>query len=168
LTTERLSLFERYVAGDLSEHELHSFQNLLISDAEFQKEFNDFSLVFKATQLYGELDFRKSMNQWQKEIEGKPNKKLRVLVPVIVKVAASVIVLLGVGIFFYQYFNSKEQSVYAVYFEVYPMIGDTRGNNMQLFQADYADRRYDDAYKRIQLLSESEMPASLRFLYSGV
>ncbi len=112
----KFELIDKYFNDTLDDKEYALFNSLLQEDKAFKEEFL-FQKNLKKALL---LNRRKSLKSTLENFEKDLNKKTGILSLKNWLVAASIIVLLGIGSLFYNSYNShKPEKIFAAYFEPY-------------------------------------------------
>jgi len=110
-------LIVRYLNSDLSENEKHEFENWVKKDPENKNLFEDFKKLWDHSQNLSVIEFINVSDDWQntkQKFNLKKDKKTQSLIEKrtnfnLFKIAATLIILLGIGILSKQYlFTSSE------------------------------------------------------------
>ncbi|CAL2088999.1 tetratricopeptide repeat protein [Tenacibaculum sp. 190524A05c] len=109
---DKFSLIEKYFEGTLSVSEQEEFDKFLDTDVEFKKEFEFQKDVQNAIRKNTKLDLKEELKALEKESFPRKDKKKY---SQYLKIAASVVVLLSVGIHFL--LNSNTVNSEAIYEE---------------------------------------------------
>lgn len=111
-TEKDIELIENFINGDLSAKETESFKSRLKSDTDFANEYNN---RIKLSKLWKEADeYQKTRNEISKILE---NEKTSFFIShryYIVSIAASIIILLGVYLLFFQTNKSMKMDTQIV------------------------------------------------------
>lgn len=148
LTNQQVELIEKYLRDDLSEKESQQF-NEQLNDANFKSELMDQAKIIHGIELGEDELLRKRLKGLSQTSGNQPkvespigtikDKKSSVNKLII----AVALVLLALAAFFYFQQNTKEdrseKSLYASYYQAYPVDEIQRGNN------DIVDPNYTNA-----------------------
>lgn len=144
-------LLNNYFEGNLSNEEKQQFNELLSNDLEFKAEFE----FQKKAKIAVALSEREKLKSQLKEIEN--SIKLKNNNRTWLSLAASIIVILSLGFLFFWNSFSKNDNLYADFYETFPNIEapTTRGENTLNIKSE-AFFAYDskDYKKAIELFSE--------------
>ena len=171
---ENLGLFEKYLDGSLSESEMADFRNRLASDQELEDEFKIYLEVNDFIVHHKDIDNFKTVvsevsNDYFDSINAKPSviertKEQRKLI-LFYKLAASVAILISLGLASYFMYNSgrSNKELYADYYQPYKIDFISRSVNDPLSETSKAfvcfqKGKYDDC---IKILSTTKIPDSL-------
>ena len=171
-TQELFEKIERYLAKELSNDEILAFEKEMAMDQELKEEVDkhrDLHQVFQDTDT---LKFREKLQKISAELkEEELAKKNSTSYFSYLKIAASVIVILGVGTLLWNNFNKKDKfsDVYLSYYEPYPVEDVTRGeaiSNLSMVMNNYTKRDYDKVILELLEIPPSAISEQLR-LYLG-
>jgi hypothetical protein len=149
-------LIDKYFSDTLNESELALFNKLLQEDSEFKEEFLFQENLKKALQQNRLESLKATLQGFEKDLE----KKTGIFTLKTWLIAASVIIVLGIGALIFNTYSSEEPAkLYAAYFEPYRNIirpverGEEDGSiEAKAFQA------YENAefYKAVNLFNSLE------------
>ncbi|WP_106790685.1 hypothetical protein [Aquimarina sp. Aq78] len=148
-TPEIFEKIEGYLAHTLPKEEAIAFEKELIANPELQEEVEKHRVLHKTLSDKDTLDFKEKLMQISATIkEEQSHPPAPVSSPSYWKIAASIAILLGVGmLFWYTYTNQHNtQDLYGVYYEPFPVEDAMRGNTnneMHSIIKNYAKGAYD-------------------------
>lgn len=102
---KHIELIENYVEGKLSEQEKQDFETRLIIDSDFKEEFDLYNTIVAGIQEAGRENLKAKLRLADEELDNKqkiidiknmPKKQMKYWA-----VAASVVFVIGIGLFFY-------------------------------------------------------------------
>lgn len=167
-------LLYNYFSNHLSEDEKQVFDNLLETDDEFRAQFNferDLKRVIKDDK---NQDLKMKLFEFEKEIENQIPVKNSTNRFRQWSIAASIVVLFGLGIFGYNTFFGKEYGdLYNTYFQEYPntVFEITRGESVESLEREaftaYELKDYMTAIENFDRISEPDKKNYLDF-YIGL
>jgi hypothetical protein len=152
----KFELIDKFFSDTLSDKEVTIFNSLLQEDQEFKEEFLFQKNLKKALLLNQRETLKETLQGFEKDL--KKESKIFTLRNWLI--AATIIILLGIGAFFYMPYGSQEPAkIYAAYFEPYRNIirpverGEDDGSiESKAFQA-YENGKY---HKAINLFNSIE------------
>lgn len=160
-------LIEKYVQGILSEEERLEFDTLLGVDKGFSEEVAFHTNLKRVTEVEDEENFRGMLDEFEEEIRNVEGneitraKEKKGLFDRRWLVAASVILLLGLGVFYNLNQPVSSTDLYMNYFEPYPNVvqpvvrGDETSAVSEAFEA-YENGRFEEALTRFTDLQETK------------
>jgi len=156
LNHENIVLFDRYISNKLDAQEKAEFDQKLAHDPVFKDQYEQFKQGIDTVKTYaigaemGEIiDSKQKKNQ--------PNK--------IIAIAAAIILLITVPLFYYQYSSNTADSLFEQYYTAYPADPNLRGRSvyneaMQL----YSKGEYKEASTLFESLSNDSENRNHLFL----
>lgn len=168
---DKFSLIEKYFEGTLSVSEQEEFDKFLDTDVEFKKEFEFQKDVQKAIRKSVKLDLKEELKALEKESFPRKDKKKY---SQFLKIAASVVVLLSVGIHFLLNSNTlNSEAIYEEHFTpfenvVRPIVRGENSEDLEFLAfIKYEEGKYNEALPLFEkYYSESKKPQIL--LYIGI
>ncbi|WP_025663424.1 hypothetical protein [Aquimarina megaterium] len=149
-TPEIFDKIEGYLAHTLPEEEIIAFEKELATNPELQQEVEKHRVLHKTLSDQDTLDFKEKLMQISTTIKEEQNNLSAPTSAPYWKIAASIAILLGVGmLLWYTYINqhNNTQDLYGAYYEPFPvedaMRGNTNSEEMQSVVKNYAKGAYD-------------------------
>ncbi|MGB5555524.1 MAG: tetratricopeptide repeat protein [Flavobacteriaceae bacterium] len=153
ISEEQQELFERFLMHEMPVAEQLSFKTRLAEDENLQKSFNEFKVLFDTVE---EAGLREKLESLHNAIEQE--KKTPVIglnaskFRFIYRIAASVVILLAIGGFWYFNRQSAGEKLFYNYYSPDPGLPTVMGNsdNYDFYEAmvDYKHGDYDKAIEK--------------------
>lgn len=123
--------FEKYQEDSLSSDEKKAVEDLLISDIEYAKEFEQYKLLIDGIKHSGRKNFRERISEWDQEMNEEGHEKVTNIRSFSrYYIAASIAFFLVVS--FVLYFNLGSDNLYSDYYTAYNYDpGNTRGRDSE-------------------------------------
>ncbi len=146
-TQEIFETIERYLADSLSKDEVTQFEARMANDPELQQEVAMHKALHQTLSDQDTLDFKEKLGRIRKEMKSEEPKVKKLIFSSPLRIAAAIIVLLGVGVLFWNPApNDKIQDLYAEHYTPFPIEDITRGNTnttLQKIMKNYRNGQYD-------------------------
>lgn len=163
-TQELFEKIESYLARDLSDSEVAAFENDMEFDPALKLEVEKQRELHRVLSDPDTINFRKKLQRIAAEVKEEEALESKSTSSSYWKIAASVIILFGVGTLLWNTINREESlsELYALYYTPYPVEGATRGtaaNKSAAIVKNYAQGDYDKVISELSgtiMLSESE------------
>lgn len=150
-TPDFFELLEDYLNGKLSKEEKKAFEKRLNADPNLKKELEKHKLLHEVIADFDTIDFRKKIQEIEKDVSFKQNKKRnKWLLPI----AASLVILIGIGMIWTIY-EPSEDNLFDEYYSPYPVEDIRRGSQGQIPHQvlnDYLSKKYDEIISDFELL----------------
>ncbi len=165
---------EAYIDGDLTGAELEMFQKALTSDPELQREVEKHAEIKSALQDKEVIDFRKKLVKINEALqeEQKSTPKIKPFYTVYWKLAASIVILIGVSTFLYLN-TSQQNDMFAMYYTPFPMEDITRGDentvgdDLKSISRAYKNGNYKEAIPHLEKMMKEAPDNDKLKLYLG-
>lgn len=111
-------LFDQYLRGELSDSEKSEFEKELEENEQLRKKLKKYENIVQGIKEYSKENFKKNLNEIDKSAENyhtKKTKRYRFL-----KYAASILIILSLGLYYLHFIPSKEEKLFEEYFTPYP------------------------------------------------
>src|SRR5690606_1433977 len=145
-------LFERFLMDGMEEKERSEFLESLKGDPELERRFEEFKSAFRTVE---EVGLRNSMEQYHSRVGGHKGERLRIRRIAFYRIAASVAVLVALGLWFFLQ-KSPNEKLYRQYFIADPGLPSVMGSgDNYIFQeamVDYKRGNYDAAIAKWESL----------------
>jgi hypothetical protein len=181
MTTDYTDIFDRYFEKSMSDSELLEFDQRLVDDVEFSREYSAYVVVVKASKLAGEETIRKTLSDFTEAPveealveEAKVGRVIEFKAARMLYAAAVVVVLVGTGLWAFLSQNGSPEAMYADNFDVYAGLSNTRGDaDLTAIWSTFSDSYSAGDYEIcLVILGEAEFnevePQYLIHFYSGV
>ncbi len=157
---ENEELINKYFLDELSRIELERFQLLLAEDAEFKKQFEFEKEVRKVIVSSERSNLKSKLQELEEELEPPEETKRFSWRPL--SIAASIVVLIGLGWFIFNPERPDLQELYSSNYDVYPntVYTITRGDSINTLErrafVAYESGEFEQAIILLEELSVSE------------
>ncbi|MDY8138477.1 hypothetical protein [Aquimarina sp. 2201CG5-10] len=164
-TQEIFEKIEGYLAKTLSQEERAAFEKELSINPELENEVEKHRILHQTLSDQDTLDFKEKLIKISKEIkEEEQIKSTNKSFFSYWKIAASIIVLLGIGAILWSTIEpgDKMTDLYLSYYVAYPVEDATRGgtkDDLDAIMTDYVKKNYDKVINALEtspLLSDKE------------
>ncbi|MEM9075565.1 MAG: tetratricopeptide repeat protein [Bacteroidota bacterium] len=165
-TPDFFELLEDYLNGKLSKEEKIAFDKKLNADPNLKKELEKHKLLHEAMADFDAIDFRKRIQEVEKDVSFKQNKKRN---QGFFRIAASLAILIGLGIIWTTYEPSRD-NLFEEYYSAYPMEDIKRGSQEQIPQQvlnDYSSKKYGEVISYFELLVQKYPEDDIIKMYLG-
>lgn len=149
-TPEIFDKIEGYLSHTLPKEEIVAFEKELATNQELQQEVEKHRVLHKTLSDQDTLDFKEKLMQISATIKKEQNSPSTLVSAPYWKIAASIAILLGVGVLlWYAYINqpNNTQDLYGAFYEPFPVEDVIRGNTnneeIQSVVKNYARGAYD-------------------------
>ncbi len=168
-TQELFEKIEGYLAKKLSQEELSAFEKEMAADPELKREVEKHRELHNVMSDKGTLEFKEKLQKISEEIK-KEQSKSNVYYSYW-KIAASIIIILGVGTLLWSSLikTNDLSDIYATYYNPYPTEDITRGdsaNKLNNILKNYSEGKYDLVITELSESSSVSASEQLR-LYLG-
>jgi len=169
INNKDIKIIDAYLSGDLEEGEKAEFEKRLEEDNNFRSEFERVKTIISSIEDHAlKQDFRRFHQEFESENKsGAGNRKIYFAWGV----AASVVILLSVAIFFISMENEKKY--FYSYFEPYPNLITTRSINenddLRSALEYYNQKDYKKAvasFESCELTNPNSMSADVKFYFA--
>ena len=153
-------LFEKYLLDQMDALERSDFESVLQSDSDLNRQFLEFKRLFRAIEEDG---LRSKLNNFHEKQEGDVKIKPlhTTLYRSLMRVAAVVILLIGLGGIWYFYPPNSNERLFNAYFTPDPGLPTVMGNssNYDFYEAmvDYKQGNYNTALRKWKKLLPQNM-----------
>jgi tetratricopeptide (TPR) repeat protein len=164
---EYYDLIEGYLLGALDEEARRKFEERMAGDREMQKEVElQRSLMYFLQDAKG-LELRRALDDADQNFAGKTVPLVRKVLP---WAAAIALVIVGVGLAFWDFSPQAQASLFETYFEPYPMVLSQRSGDasMQSLIAAYESGRYGEALGHIEQWASDSVLSAAGTFYQGM
>ncbi len=155
---ENDEMIREYLEGSLKGDVLKDFENRMKEDATLAKEVKDLKEVILGLKSLGVDKLKEEVGEWEKEYRNSiPENKGKVRsLSIVYSVAASIVVLVVAGIYFYSFNTPDYQSLYAENFTPYEDMILARGEEgiadeelLSEGMTAYNEQQYDLAINKL-------------------
>lgn len=130
-----IELIEAYHQGRLSEEETAEFDKRRDEDKDFNRKVEDYMHIMNEIRSFGEQDFMKKLNSWEKDIAGEKEAKVIPLKRILSIAAAIIIILIPIGyLLMSDEVQRAPQELYTAYFEPYEDVISERSEGSGLLE----------------------------------
>ncbi len=160
---------ERYLTGMMKPEEQAAFENALKTDTSLKQQVEEVSLLIRAVE---ERSLRNKLDEFHEEITAKGSnvKSIRPWIKYVV--AASVVFLIGLGIWLLSGQKNRNEKLFAQYFKPDPglITPMSTTSNYEFYRGmvDYKQGKYREAIERWNPLLEREPENDTLNFYLGV
>lgn len=156
---EQEVLIQRYVAETLTKPQMEEVARRMEVDAEFKAEVDDYKLIASGIKISEKQQLKERLKAIEHKNVSK-GKSFKVW-----RIAASIALLIGLGIFYVFLTSNSTENLYASNFEPYPntlqpVVRDTPGN--PAFIA-YEAGNYDTAISEFEILLQNKNDSDIQF-----
>lgn len=174
-TYQEFEYIENYYSGRFGEAEKHLFEQRLKSDTQFAARAEEYILASKAVIQGERMEMKKNLQSLHQSLvnAGKLNETRNA----IYKIAAFIILLMGLSLLIYiSFFSTKStDKLFAGYFEPYPDMISSRGENNNISPilsaalASYRKKEYADAWIKFgECSKQNNDSGDFIILYRGI
>jgi predicted Zn-dependent protease len=148
-TPEIFEKIEGYLTHTMPEDEILAFEKELAINPELQEEVEKHRILHKILSDRDTLDFKEKLMRISATIKEEQSNPSASVSASYWKIAASIAILLGVGmLFWYTYTNQQNstQDLYSAYYKPFPVedaMRNSTNNEMQSIIKNYAKKAYD-------------------------
>ncbi len=153
-TPELFDLIEAYLSDNLDPTSKLEFEESLKSDPDLQETLEKHRILHESMSNMDTIDFRKKLITIENELSDAKTRHLK-RSWFNWQVAATVLVLIGLGVFFLNQNATQEQLLFDSYFTVYPLDDVVRGNEeapITMAYEKYAKKDYAGAIPALEKL----------------
>ncbi len=166
--TYTFELIERYLAKDLSEEELSSFEKRLKTDESFSQEVDNQRLTHKATDIYAQLQTKEKVKESFDAVQQSEKYNRQTLL----RIAAAILVLIIAGIGFFAPRNYSNQSLADSNFETFPdritTMGAASDDQIAAAMKAYNEKDFEKAIELFSGLPQNLPQNELISLYTAI
>jgi len=156
---------ERYLSGDLSSRELQDFETEMAGNLDLKKEVELHRSLHEELKDIDTLQFRKKIAR----IATNQNKDSKGIGS-FWKIAASLLILVGLSTFLWFQLASRESDLFETYYRPYPVEDVVRGNTEKESDAilkGYSNREYREVIPKLEGLIAEDAENEVLKLYLG-
>ena len=169
-TPEIFEKIEQYLTNNLYGEELTAFKKEMAENPELQKEVEMHKDLHEVLRDQNTLAFKKKLARIHKEIREEQTIFPRSWFHAYGKLAASVILILGIGTLLWYSFNNgrNTQELYAAYYTPFPMADATRGqtdDTLKEIMQQYAHKEYARVVKLLE--KDGSLERDILYIYLG-
>lgn len=164
---------DRYIKGEMSPEEVKDFEHRLEHDPEFNDAYQATLAAHKLIDEVGRLELQTTLVDFEKNAKANaPVKKLR-LRP-LYAVAATLVVILGVSLFFNLSGSMTTAEVWEQYYEPYDPPSVLRDNidegseNWNKAVENYYEGNYEEALNYFDISQNDNVHFTIREFYQGM
>ncbi|SEK92276.1 hypothetical protein SAMN04487910_1482 [Aquimarina amphilecti] len=159
-TEELFEKIERYLDKTLSEEVTIAFEKEMSTNPELKLEVDKHRELHNVLSNKDVLDFKEKLQKIGEEVKKEKLEETKTSFFPYLKIAASVVILIGAGTLLWNTFNSSNDfsNLYTSYYELYPVEDVTRGDvldQLDIVMKNYAQGNHD------KVITELEENASL-------
>ena len=161
-------LIERYLANELSQAELKSFEDRLKSDKNLAQKVENQKLTHKAADIYAQLKTKEKVKkQFDLVAKSRNNNRRNML-----RIAAAILVLIIAGVALFVPANYSNQALADENFEAYPdritTMGSSSDEQLATAMKAYNEKDFEKAIDLFSDLPEGITQKDLVQLYLGI
>ena len=170
-TPEIFEKIEGYLANTLSQEDVLTFEKELSTNPELQQEVEKHKALHDILSDQDTLDFKEKLVRISRDIDTEKTSTSTGIFSSYWKVAATIIVLLGIGSFMWysSTTRNKTQDLYGAYYEPFPVEDMVRGDSItgvQHIMKYYTSGSYDSVVVALEKYPDLEKQQELQ-LYLG-
>ncbi|WP_298548627.1 hypothetical protein [uncultured Aquimarina sp.] len=152
-TQELFEKIEGYLTQTLSKEEVLAFEKEMAEDSELKRELEKQRELHKVLSDKDTLDFKEKLQKISAEIKKEQSRSNTYFS--YWKIAASIIIILGVGTLLWNNLNKTNNfsDLYASYYKPYPVEDVTRGdttNEWEEIVKNYSEGNYDSVISKLE------------------
>jgi len=155
---------ETYIRGDMTEREAKQFEEELETNSVLADVYREYTLATEAVDQQVEMDLKDQFEAWEREEDKRPKG---VVIPLFMKIAASLIILVGVSyLIFHKSKTLTGEQLALKEYKLPESQGSTMGEGNELWSVGlwaYENKDYAEAIKNWSEL-ENPNPEMLYYL----